>query len=94
MRLYQVFAFNLSVGRVHETIISFLFRDRTCATRLDSLRIQWIYRQNTVAFGQLLFGGSEVCAFCSGEGVDDPLNHPNGILTSDKSRNPASKFAD
>jgi len=81
MRLYQVFAFNLSVRRVHETIISFLFGDRTRATRLDPVRIQCIYRQNTVNCGQLLFGGSEVCAFCSGEGVDDPLNHPNGIVT-------------
>ena len=42
MRLYEIFTFNFSIRRVHETIISLLLGQWTCTTWFDSLRIQGI----------------------------------------------------
>lgn len=43
MRLYKIFTFDLRIHCVHETIISFLFCQRTCTARFNSLGVHRIW---------------------------------------------------
>jgi hypothetical protein len=82
MCLYQILTLDLPVHRVHKTIIPFSFCYGTCTTRFDPIRIQWVYVNDLHELNILLFVAVDGSTCDDGDGLDDPLNNPKGIVVA------------